>query len=73
MKLSPFIFPVRILASFGFVHLNTKGSHVHMKYKGVFATTPLHKEVASGTVKAIYRQASVVIEKEKLDKEFYIK
>ena len=62
---------IALFSNFGFVHINTKGSHVHMKYKNIHATIPLHNEIAKGTLKAIYRQASIVVPKAVLDAWFY--
>ena len=64
---------IKMFSAFGFVYHTTKGSHVHMKYKDILATIPLHNEIKRGTLKAIYRQALVVIPKDQLDVMFYTK
>ncbi|TYO96576.1 type II toxin-antitoxin system HicA family toxin [Desulfallas thermosapovorans] len=57
---------VQLLSQFGFVKVAQKGSHV--KLKGVrngmsrIVIVPLHKELATGTLASILRQASLSIE-----------
>ena len=53
---------LRIFAAFGFRVLNTRGSHVKLRRaladgERQTLTVPLHKELAPGTLYAIYRQA----------------
>ncbi|MEY2664478.1 MAG: hypothetical protein RIT04_286 [Candidatus Parcubacteria bacterium] len=63
----------KMFSDFGFEHINTKGSHIHMRYRGILATIPLSAEIPKGTLKAIYRQAAIVIPKAELDAMFYTK
>ena len=53
---------LRIFAAFGFRVLSTRGSHVKLRRaltdgERQTLTVPLHKELAPGTLYAIYRQA----------------
>ena len=59
---------VRVLKSFGFVEVRTKGSHLVMKKpKDYMVVIPLHnKEIPTGTLLAIINDAG-------LDKEEFIK
>jgi predicted RNA binding protein YcfA (HicA-like mRNA interferase family) len=53
---------VRVLATFGFEVVNTRGSHCKLRRLAPGGsrqtlTLPLHDELAPGTLHAIYRQA----------------
>ena len=53
---------LRALRSFGFEVVGTRGSHaklcrVHSDGTRQILTVPLHRELAAGTLRAIYRQA----------------
>lgn len=54
---------IRALRTFGFEVVNTRGSHAKLRRATgdggtQILTVPLHKELAPGTLHAIYRQAS---------------
>ncbi len=63
---------VKLLLDSGFVQVGQKGNHV--KLKGIHdekkrtVIAPLHKELASGTLASVLRQAGMTIE-ELLDKK----
>lgn len=67
---------VRILEAFGFeVHLQ-RGSHAKMRRIGPDGTKqtltiPLHRELDSGTTRAVFRQASRYIAEDELRPHFY--
>jgi predicted RNA binding protein YcfA (HicA-like mRNA interferase family) len=67
---------LRILQAFGFAVVSTRGSHAKLK-RGVecgpsqVLTVPLHRELAPGTVQAIYRQALRFIPEQDLRPHFY--
>jgi predicted RNA binding protein YcfA (HicA-like mRNA interferase family) len=53
---------LRILRGFGFSVVSVRGSHAKLKREmegapSQILTVPLHRELAPGTVQAIYRQA----------------
>jgi predicted RNA binding protein YcfA (HicA-like mRNA interferase family) len=65
-----------ILALFGFEVFSQRGSHVKLRRilkdgTKQILTIPLHDELDKGTLKAIYRQASMYIPSEKLRPHFY--
>jgi predicted RNA binding protein YcfA (HicA-like mRNA interferase family) len=67
---------IKIFASFGFVIAAQRGSHV--KLRRVLAdgtrqtlTIPNHKELDTGTLRAIYRQALRYIPDTELQPHFY--
>ncbi|PJA36581.1 MAG: hypothetical protein CO183_02730 [Candidatus Zambryskibacteria bacterium CG_4_9_14_3_um_filter_42_9] len=68
---------VKFLQKQGFELEYGKGSHCKLvrlvgeEKQGI--AIPLHKEIAKGTLKAIYNQASVYIPKDQLRKFFYTK
>jgi predicted RNA binding protein YcfA (HicA-like mRNA interferase family) len=67
---------VRALAAHGFHLLRTRGSHatlVRTSEAGQrqLLTVPMHKELAPGTLHAIYRQASRFVPSEDLRPEFF--
>jgi len=68
---------ISILGNFGFLVFDQESSHV--KLRRIFhnqkqtLTVPNHKEIDSGTLKAIYRQASRYISESELFEVFYNK
>jgi len=67
---------LRILQDFGFAVVSTRGSHAKLKRKveggpPQVLTVPLHRELAPGTVQAIYRQALRFIPEQDLRPHFY--
>ena len=66
---------IKILGDFGFKQVSQKGSHVKLKRifdeRSQTLTIPNHKELDTGTMRAIYYQASQYINPEDLRKEFY--
>jgi len=67
---------LRILRDFDFAVVSIRGSHAKLK-RGIeggpsqILTIPLHKELAPGTIQAIYRQALRFIPAEDLHPHFY--
>lgn len=66
---------VRALRAFGFEVVNTRGSHAKLRRENrgevQILTIPLHKELAPGTLHAIYRQAARFVSEEDLRRHFY--
>jgi predicted RNA binding protein YcfA (HicA-like mRNA interferase family) len=66
---------LRALAAFGFEVARTRGSHatVRRKVEGrvQLLTVPLHKALAQGTLRAIYRQACRFIHEAQLRPYFF--
>ena len=66
---------IRFFCMLGFFITRTKGSHIRLCRKidsgDQLLTIPRHKVVPKGTIKAIYNQAGVFIERQTLDKFFY--
>ncbi len=66
---------IKIFKRFGFDEVSQKGSHVKLKRinDGISQTLTIlnHKEIDTGTLRAIINQASRYIELESLKKEFY--
>ena len=64
-----------ILHDFGFLQVSQRGSHVKLvrEVAGTrqVLTIPLHTELDSGTLRAIFRQASRFISEEELRPHFY--
>ena len=65
-----------MLQGFGFEVVSTRGSHAKLRREvpaqGVqILTVPLHKELAPGTLRAIYRQASRFVPSEELRPYFF--
>jgi predicted RNA binding protein YcfA (HicA-like mRNA interferase family) len=50
---------VKMLEQLGFVQIRQRGSHVVMRRGSVGAVVPLHKELKSGTLVGIIRQAGL--------------
>ena len=65
-----------ILQAFGFSVVSIRGSHAKLK-RGIegspsqILTVPLHRELAPGTIQAIYRQALRFIPEQDLRPHFY--
>jgi predicted RNA binding protein YcfA (HicA-like mRNA interferase family) len=67
---------IRILDGFGFEAVATRGSHAKLRRitasgERQIITVPLHKELAPGTLHAIYRQALKFIAAEQLRTHFF--
>lgn len=67
---------LKILADFGFVVVTTRGSHAKLvrvlpSGSRQALTVPLHRELATGTLQAIYRQASRFIAEGDLRERFF--
>lgn len=67
---------VRILVSFGFQVVNTRGSHCKLRRETADGTRqtitlPLHPELAPGTLHAIYRQAARFVPTNELQSHFF--
>lgn len=65
-----------ILARFGFVIHDRRGSHVKLRRLGATGTPqtltiPKHRELDSGTLRAIFRQASRFVPEDQLRPHFY--
>jgi len=68
---------IEALGHFGFTVAGQKGSHVklarHIDGRKQILTVPNHKEIDTGTLRAIYRQASAYIPETELREYFYSK
>jgi predicted RNA binding protein YcfA (HicA-like mRNA interferase family) len=67
---------LRIFRTFGFLVISTRGSHAKLKREieggpPQILTVPIHRELAPGTVQAIYRQALRFIPEQELHSHFY--
>lgn len=67
---------LQALASFGFEVALTPGSHAKLRRKNEageveILTIPLHREIASGTLRAISRQACLFVPEPELRAWFY--
>ncbi len=67
---------LRILRALGFSAASIRGSHAKLKREtetmpSQILTVPLHRELAPGTVQAIYRQALRFIPEQDLHPHFY--
>ena len=67
---------LRALGAFGFEVVSTRGSHAKLRRfapdgSAQILTIPVHKELASGTLRAIFRQAGRFIPEEKLKPFFF--
>ena len=67
---------LRILQTFGFSVVSIRGSHAKLKreiegHTSQILTVPLHRELAPGTVQAIYHQALRFISEQDLNPHFY--
>jgi len=68
---------IAILKRFGFSRAGQKGSHIKLSRvadeRRQILTVPNHKELDTGTLRAIYRQASLYIPEKELRAGFYSK
>lgn len=67
---------LQILRSFGFEVVATRGSHAKLRRETKDGmretlTLPLHKELDTGTIQAIFRQAAKFIPESELREWFY--
>jgi predicted RNA binding protein YcfA (HicA-like mRNA interferase family) len=67
---------LKALSTFGFETVKTRGSHAKLKRVKAggnveILTVPLHKEIAAGTLRAIYRQALRYVPEEELRPFFF--
>ncbi len=66
---------ISIFQEFGFEMINQKGSHIKLRRirdgRKQTLTIPNHKEIDTGTTRAILRQATKYISVEEISKEFY--
>lgn len=54
---------ITVLAIIGFVQVSQKGSHVKLRHPdGRIAIVPVHKELATGTLRSIIRQAGMTVD-----------
>ena len=53
---------VRLLERLGFEQIRQRGSHVVLRRGGVGCVVPLHREVKTGTLAGLLRQAEVTID-----------
>jgi len=64
-----------ILATFGFVVHSQKGSHIKLRRESVTGretlVVPERKQIAKGTLREIFKQASVYIPRAELRPHFY--
>ena len=68
---------VLVLQRFGFTVVSTRGSHVKLRRLGPTGerqvlTVPHHAELAPGTARAIFRQASRFVSERELQPFFFI-
>lgn len=67
---------LRILQDFGFAVVSIRGSHAKLRREieggsSQILTIPLHRELAPGTIRAIYRQASRFVPERDLRGRFF--
>ena len=67
---------LKALGAFGFEVVSTRGSHAKLRRlapdgSSQILTIPVHKELAPGTLRAIFRQVSRFIPEEKLQPFFF--
>lgn len=66
---------IAVLAGFGFSVVGQKGSHIKLARivdgKRQILTVPNHKEIDTGTIRAIYRQVSAYVAETELREHFY--
>ncbi len=67
---------LRVLQAFGFVVASVRGSHAKLRRgsegrPSEILTVPLHRELAPGTIQALYRQALRFIPEEDLRVHFF--
>ena len=64
------------LGAFGFEVVSTRGSHAKLRRELAdgtrqILTVPLHRELAPGTLRAVYRQATRLIPEDELQSYFF--
>ncbi len=67
---------LQVFRAFGFTVVSIRGSHAKLKHEieggpAQILTVPLHRELASGTVQAIFRQALRFVPEQDLYPHFY--
>ena len=67
---------LRLLGRFGFEVISIRGSHAKLVRVGPagrreILIVPMHRQLTTGTVHAIYRQASRLVPDEKLRDDFF--
>lgn len=67
---------VRIFGLFGFVVVGQRGSHAKLRRVGPYGdaqtlTVPMHRELDTGTSRAILRQATRYVDEQALRSHFY--
>jgi predicted RNA binding protein YcfA (HicA-like mRNA interferase family) len=68
---------VAVFKSFGFVGFSQRGSHIKLRRIGTGGqkqtlTVPNHRELDSGTLRAIVRQATRYVPEDELRPHFYV-
>lgn len=53
---------IKALASLGFAEISQRGSHVKLRRAESTVIVPTHKELASGTLRSIIRQAGLSVD-----------
>ncbi len=53
---------IRTLEKLGFVQMRQRGSHVVLRKGAAGCVVPLHRELATGTLRGILRQAGVSVD-----------
>ena len=53
---------IRMLQLLGFERIRQKGSHVMLRSAGIGCVVPLHREIKTGTLASIIRQAGLTTE-----------
>ena len=53
---------VKALITAGFVEVSQRGSHRKLRHSNATVIVPMHKELASGTLRSIIRQSGMSVE-----------
>jgi len=53
---------IEALASLGFAEISQRGSHMKLRRAESTVIVPMHKELASGTLRSIIRQAGLSVD-----------
>jgi predicted RNA binding protein YcfA (HicA-like mRNA interferase family) len=53
---------VKALSKLGFQVVSTRGSHCKLRSDSAVAIVPLHKELATGTLASVLRQAGITVD-----------
>ena len=66
-----------VLGSFGFEVVATRGSHAKLRRElpggaRQILTVPLHRELAPGTLRAVFRQAARFVPEDELKPRFFV-